>query len=279
MYDGEFEHDDDEWYKKIDEFLSKFDNPHTKRAYSAAITEFGKWTHEHRTNMRHFTGLEAEEYLKYLLLYRKLSTASVRRDIAALTTFYNFVYAYTGLSNPFNKVTTQFDELSEELPENIYRIPGTEEIKVILGEVPAVEKAIILAIVNKGFYSGALPTLEKKDGHYSAMHRGNALMENDKPYFDLPKTVILSFKAAGLDENKPFAEFSATAIERRINNHVGKLYHAGLINAPYSCRDFRYYFSIHDFEKTHDIYRLGKILGHTNFQTTQNYLRRLGVGA
>ncbi|GHV79362.1 hypothetical protein AGMMS49944_11530 [Spirochaetia bacterium] len=37
-----------------------------------------------------------------------------------------------------------------------------------------------------------------------------------------------------------------------------KFYHAGLINAPYSCRDFRYYFSIHDFEKTMTFTALAK---------------------
>jgi hypothetical protein len=44
-----------------------------------------------------------------------------------------------------------------------------------------------------------------------------------------------------------------------------------------SCRDFISYFTITEYDKDKDVFRVSKLLDHVSVQVTKNCLRRLGV--
>jgi site-specific recombinase XerD len=270
-----FDGDNVVWYEKVDVFLGKFKNLHTRRAYTAAITTLEKWVQDNHISMELLSGLEAQAFIDHLET-KKLAFSSIRRDAAALSTLYTFMLKESiVVYNPFNHVILKAGEPHKEP----LIVPNSDEIKLILAEVPLIEKAIIQTIISTGFYSGTLPTLKWRSNGYKAICKGKLLTEIDKFGITLPPNVITAIKAAHLDEEKPFADFSATALERRVNNHVGRLHEAGLLQAAYSCIDFRNYFAVQEFTANKDIYRLSKVLGHTALQTTQSYLWRLGIEA
>jgi site-specific recombinase XerD len=270
-----FDGDNAAWYSRVDAFLDKFKSPHTRRAYTSAITSLEKWVQDKHISMELLSRWEAQTFVEHLEV-KRLAFSSIRRDVAALSGFYAFMLKESVVPyNPFDRILIK----AEEPPKQPLIIPDPDEINLILDEVPPIEKAIIQTIINTGFYSGTLPTLEQQGDYYIGICKGKPLVEAGKPGIVLPPVVIAAIKAGGLDEKRPFADFSATAIERRINNHVSQLHGAGLIRAAYSCLGFRNYFAVQEFTTNRDIYRLSKMLGHTALQTTQNYLWRLGMDA
>jgi integrase len=94
----------------------------------------------------------------------------------------------------------------------------------------------------------------------------------------MPEQALEAIKAdtAKMSPRKPFAQLTINAIEKRIQYQIGKLYKTGKISALYSSHDFRHYFSVQEYRKNKDIYRLSKLLGHTSLQTTESYLKALG---
>jgi site-specific recombinase XerC len=150
--------------------------------------------------------------------------------------------------------------------------------------MPPIERAIIETLSLRGLRIGALPTLELKGKKYHGKSKGKVLKESGKDGITLPVKSLAAIEAAGLDMKKPFAwetrqktAINANALERRINNHMGKLYRVGKIRAAYSAHDFRHYFAVNEYEKTKDIYRVSTLLGHENIAITQTYLKSLDV--
>jgi integrase/recombinase XerD len=53
--------------------------------------------------------------------------------------------------------------------------------------------------------------------------------------------------------------------------------HLGIEGVRVSPHKLRHYFAIHFLRRGGDLYTLSRILGHTNIQTTQIYLRSMGI--
>jgi integrase/recombinase XerD len=56
-----------------------------------------------------------------------------------------------------------------------------------------------------------------------------------------------------------------------------RLQKEGKINAAYSAHDFRHYFAVSEYQKDKDIYKLSKLLDHTNISITETYLKSLKI--
>ena len=87
----------------------------------------------------------------------------------------------------------------------------------------------------------------------------------------------LGVKAAGLPLCGAFSGVFPNTLEKRIACAIAKLYKQGKIKAAYSCHDLRYFYSITEYHKDKDIFRLSKLLAHAGVQVTQTYLTSLGV--
>jgi site-specific recombinase XerD len=120
-----FDGDNVVWYKKVDEFFGKFNNLHTRRAYTAAITTLGQWVQDNHISMELLSRLEAQTFIDHLEA-KKLALSSIRRDAAALSTLYAFMLKESiVVYNPFNHVILKADEPHKEP----LIVPNPDEIK------------------------------------------------------------------------------------------------------------------------------------------------------
>ena len=268
------------WQAERETFLSDCRSEHTRRAYAAALGKMETWASREGKNTLSLAADDADQFIRELKGAGR-AAASTRRDIAAASAFYTFLERYHAvIKNPFRG--TKIRPPRENKKDTV--IPTAADYKTILAALPPVEKAIVITLASRGLRAGALPTLELKAGKYHGKSKGKVLEENGTKGITLPPEAMDAIRAAGLDEKRPFAwqtkqgtGNTANAIEGRINYYIDKLYKAGKIAACYSCHDFRHFFAIQEYKKNKDIFRLSKLLNHSNVQITQIYLRSLGI--
>jgi site-specific recombinase XerD len=270
-----------DWQEQRETFLSDCKSLHTRRVYNAAIGKLEAWIGRKGLNPLAMTAAQADQYIRSLKEEGR-APVSIRRDIAAVSAFYTFLERNTDgkIKNPVRG--TRLRPPNENKKEIV--IPSESDFETIMANVPAIERAILAILALRGLRAGALPTLELKAGRYYGMSKGKKLMEGEAEGITFPDAVLDVMKAAGLNKKKPFAwktrqgtAMTATAIESRINKHIGKLYREGKIRATFSCHDFRHFFAVQEYKKNKDIFRLSKLLNHTGIQITQTYLKSLEV--
>jgi integrase len=267
-----------DWKAERENFLNDARSVHTRRAYGAALGKLEEWTGRKGINPFELTTSGADNFIRFLKEDsegKPRAAASVRRDIAAVSAFYTHLerYHHDTIKNPVRG--TRIRPPHENKKDTI--IPRPENYRVIIATLPPIERAIIVCLALRGLRAGALPTLELKNGKYHGKSKGKILKENNTAGITLPQEALRAIKAAKLDIKKPFAKYSADAIERRVNRRIGELYQAGKIPASYSAHDFRHYFSVEQYKKKKDIYRVSMLLGHANIAITQTYLKSLDV--
>jgi len=262
-------------------FLSRRNSEHTRRAYAAALDELEKWAGIKRKSPLELIDKEADDFIHDMKAQGK-APATIRRNVAAISAFYNFLKRSTGgkIENPIRG--TEERPRIENKKDII--IPTEKDYKIIIAELPPVERAIVITLASRGLRAGALPTLELKGDKYIGKSKGKRLEENKTAGITLPAEALAAIRAAGLDIKKPFSwktkqgrDNSGNAIECRLNFQIEKIYRAGKIRARYSAHDFRHYFAVNDYKKNKDIFRLSKLLNHAGIQITQTYLRSIGI--
>jgi site-specific recombinase XerD len=264
-----------DWKVERDNFLNDTRSIHTRRAYAASLEKLEEWTGRKGINPLELSPSGADSFIRFLKDESEgRAAASVRRDIAAISAFYTFLERYHDtVKNPVRG--TRIRPPRENKKE--IKIPEPEEYRMITEALPPIERAMIETLAMRGLRAGALPTLEVKGKRYHGKSKGKVLKENNFIGITLPTEVLAAIEAASLDIKKPFAKYSASAIERRVNRRIGELYQAGKIRASYSAHDFRHYFAVNEYKKTKDIYNVSMLLGHSNIAITQVYLKGLEV--
>jgi site-specific recombinase XerD len=270
-----------DWKRERDTFLSDAKSDHTRRAYDAALTKLENWADRKGLNLLAMTSAQADGFIRSLKEEGRAAN-STRCDVAAVSAFFSYLERATDgkVKNAFRG--TRIRPPNENIKEIV--VPSENDVEIIMASVPAVEKAILATLALRGLRAGALPTLELKSGRYHGSSKGKRLMEGEVAGITLPHAVLDAMKAAKLNMKKPFAwttrqgtVLNASAIESRINKHIGKLCQEGKIKIAFSCHDFRHYFATQEYKKNKDIFRLSKLLNHSGVQITQVYLRSLGI--
>jgi integrase len=96
-------------------------------------------------------------------------------------------------------------------------------------------------------------------------------------YGEFSIEVIANIKQSDLNNKTPFQRLTTNALKLRIYRQTMKLRNQGKISAAYSAYDFRHYFAVSEYKKDRDIYKLSKLLDHTNISITENYLKCLKI--
>jgi len=123
----------------------------------------------------------------------------------------------------------------------------------------------------RGLRIGALNKLKVWGAKYQSVSKGKSI------FGEFPIEVITNIKSSPLSNKTPFETLTTNALKLRIYRQTIRLHREGKIQAAYSAHDFRHYFAVAEYQKDKDIYRLSKLLDHTNISITESYLRSLKV--
>jgi integrase/recombinase XerD len=240
----------------------------TQKGYRAALKRLEQYVGRIHINVLELSPAKADDFI-YTLKGEGRASASVRRDVAAASSFFTFLERrHANIHNPFRGTRARPAKRALKKIE----IPTPDEIETILLAVPSIERASITIMVLRGLRVGSLPALVIKGKRFETRSKGKDITG------ELPEQAIEAIKTdtTKMNPRRPFEGLTINAIEKRLQYQVGKLYKAGKIRALYSSHDFRHYFSVQEYRKNKDIYRLSKLLGHTSLQTTESYLKALG---
>jgi site-specific recombinase XerD len=240
----------------------------TQKGYRNALKRLDLYAARMHINVLELSPTQADDFI-YMLKGEGRASASVRRDVDASSSFFTFLERrHANIHNPFRGTKARPAKRALKKIE----IPTPEEIEIILLALPTIERATIAVMALRGLRVGSLPALVIKGNRFESRSKGKDLTG------ELPERALEAVKAdvAVMNPRKPFAQLTINALEKRVHYYIGKLYREGKIHALYSCHDFRHYFSVQEYRKNKDVYRLSKLLGHTSLQTTETYLKALG---
>jgi len=239
---------------------------HTRRGYRAAIARLEAYADRAHISPLELTPARADDFI--YSLKGEAAAASVRRDIAACSSFFTWLERrHEGIKNPFRGTKARPALKSKKA----LAIPNAAEVKKILASIPAYEAAAVSVMAFRGLRIGGLPEMEINGERFKTRSKGKDISG------ELPGNALAAIKAANApDKRRPFSGITEDALARRIEYHIGKLHVAGKIKAAYSCHDFRHFYAVTEYRKDKDIKRVQKLLFHSGIQVTDRYLRSLG---
>jgi site-specific recombinase XerD len=255
-------------YKALKEkFLNnagRTESPHTRTAYRAGIDRLDAWAAAQGINPLELTTEQADEFINSL---KGKAAASVRLDAAAVSSFFTKLHRWhKSIENPFRGSNARPPKRASEKIE----APDGADVKTILSELPAYEKAAAAVMALRGLRVGALNSLSINGARFTAHSKGKDITGT------MPAAAIDAVKAAGLPLRCAFSKHKTNTLQKRVERAVKKLHKDGKIDAAYSCHDLRHYFAITEYRKNKDIHKLCKLLGHSSIQITETYLKGLG---
>ena len=198
----------------------------------------------------------------------KGSPNTVRLITAAVSSFYSYLERrYSVIKNPIRgtKARPGVRTIKE------INIPDEIELFTILNELPEFEKLAVYIMSYRGLRVGALNKLKVWGINYKSFSKGKEI------YGEFPVEVVSNIKYSELNNRTPFENMTTNAIKLRIYRQTLKMYNEGKIKSPYSAHDFRHFFAVSEYKKDFNIYRVSKLLDHSNISITETYLRSLKI--
>lgn len=249
-----------------DMFLDTFTSEDTRDAYCRSINFAEEYAATLDKSILEFTSAEADDFIYSL---KERSPASVRRDIAAISSFFTFLERrHKGISNPFRGTWAR----PKKKGVRAEAFPTTEEVDYIVSNLEDEKLSLIVSIMaHRGLRVGAFKSLSVRGENFKTVSKGKEY----KGTFS--KEIITKITELKLPLPAPFSDIDTVSLKSKIKYEVEKMYLAGKIKAPYSAHDFRHYFAATEYQKDHDIYRVSKLLNHASIAVTETYLKSINV--
>jgi site-specific recombinase XerD len=243
---------------------SKTGSEDTKTAYLKALIILEKYCMKNDINILVITPGQIDDFIHSL----NGSPNSVRLTVAGISAFYSYLERrYSVIKNPIRGTRARPGVKTVKEVE----IPTEIELFTILNELPELERMAVYIMAYRGLRVGALNKLKVWGAKYQSYSKGKNI------YGEFPIEVIVNIKHSDLNNKTPFESLTTNALKLRIYRQTMKLQREGKINAAYSAHDFRHYFAVTEYEKDKDIYKLSKLLDHTNISITETYLKTLKI--
>lgn len=253
--------------KDIVLFLNQYDSPETRRAYIQAFKKLTAFCSRRQIDFISLNPALADEWI----LEERQSgraPASVRKDVAAISSFYTFMERrYDFVRNPFRGTNARPKNKSSKKLE----VPDKKDFYTVVESLPAPLNIIVKLMGLTGLRAGAFQDLNVYGNILRTYSKRKAVRQTVSP------AVIKIFEDANITSSHPFKDWKAYRIENLLKYYTNKLYESGKIKAAYSAHDFRHYFAVTEYTATKDIYRVSKLLNHSSIQVTQTYLRSLNL--
>ena len=243
---------------------SRTGSEYTQSSYFKAIKELERYTNKNGLNILLLTPGQADDFIYSL----SGSPNTKGLIIAGVSSFYSYLERrYSVIKNPIRGTKAR----PVKKPVRELEVPSEMELRTILNELPELEKMAVYIMAYRGLRIGALQNIKIWGNKYQSVSKGKSI------YGEFPVEVILNIKAYEHFNKSPFQGFSTNALKLRIYRQTQKLHKEGKIMAAYSAHDFRHYFAVSEYENNKDIYKLSKLLDHTNISITEGYLKSLKV--
>jgi site-specific recombinase XerD len=256
-----------DYRKERDIFLmmsSKTGSEDTKKAYLKSIIKLEKYCNKNDINILIMTPGQIDEFIHTL----KGSPNSIRLTVAGISAFYSYLERrHSVIKNPVRGTKARPGVRTVKDIE----IPDDIEMFTILNELPELERMAVYIMAYCGLRVGALNKLKVWGSGYKSYSKGKEI------YGEFPIEVIANIKSSELNSKTPFETMTTNALKLRIYRQTMRLQREGKIKSAYSAHDFRHYFAVSEYQKDKDIYKLSKLLDHTNISITENYLKSLKI--
>jgi site-specific recombinase XerD len=237
---------------------------YTNMAYRKGLGLLEKYCSRHNLNILLLNYAQADDFIYSL----KGAANSKRLTIAAVSAFYSYMERRnSSIRNPIRG--TKARPVSRTVRE--IEIPDDEDMAMILDFLPEQERLAVYIMAYRGLRVGALNKLKIWGTHYQSSSKGKDISG------EFPFGILASIRKSEYFNKLPFSNLSTNAIKLRVYRQTQKLHKEGKIKASYSAHDFRHYYAVTEYGKDKDIYKLSRLLDHTNIATTQAYLRSLKV--
>lgn len=244
----------------------KTGSPNTARAYASALDRLDAFAAFRGIPVPAMKAKEADDFA-YSLSAEGRASASVRRDLAAASSFFSFLERrFDCVRNPFRGTKAR----PEKRGMKAASFPTDKELARILSTLPPDLRAAAVVMSSRGLRVGALPSLTIRGTRFTARSKGKDIVG------ELPLKALEAIKAASLDPKRPFAEWTETKIADLFRKRTAKLAEAGTISEPYSVHDLRHFYAVKEYRKDKDLLRVRTLLGHASVQVTETYLRSVG---
>jgi len=137
-------------------------SPHTLQAYGSDLSDLGKWL-QGTTSLSEISTDTLKDYLKSMVVDRKLTSTTVRRRLACLRVFSRYVSPLTGWTNPFVEWRPLMAR-RKRLPRSLSRAEATSLVSSARENAAAnfLETAIRL-MISTGIRVGELCALRTQD--------------------------------------------------------------------------------------------------------------------
>jgi integrase len=245
---------------------SKTGSEYTQSSYLKSLIALEKYAKKNDINILLMTPGQADDYIHSL----NGSPNSVRLAVAGISAFYSYLERrYSVIKNPIRGTKARPGVRTVKDIE----IPTDIDMFTILNNLPELEKMAVYIMAYRGLRVGALNKLRVWGISYKSVSKGKMING------EFPAEVVANIKYSELNNKTPFETFSTPALKMRIYRQTLKLYQEGKIRAAYSAHDFRHYFAITEYQKDKDIYRVSKLLDHSNIAITETYLRSLNINS
>jgi site-specific recombinase XerD len=239
---------------------------HTQKAYGAALGRLEAFAARRALPILELKAKDADDFA-YALAAEGRAPSSVNLDLAACSSFYAFLERRAEcVRNPVRGTKARPPKKSARGAA----YPSEEEAAKILEELSCVARAAAAVMLYRGLRVGALPSLVLRAGRFTARSKGKEISGA------MPRKALEAVAAAGLPSKQPFAGWTETKLAVGIRRKTRRLAAEGTLAAAYSAHDLRHLYTVTEYRKDHDIYRVSKLLGHASIQVTESYLRGLG---
>ena len=261
------------WQVECEAFLNTYQSPHTSRSYASALLRFENWANREGINPAAVNYGEMDNYINSLKAENRAS-ASIRRDIAAVSSFFTFLERrHEGVKNVVRGTKLRPSDEPRKAP----KVPTTDEIEIIISNAQPCLAAALSVMAYRGLRCGALVGMTAWGGKFDTTSKRKKIRGK------LPEKVVKAIEAAGLSLKKPFTGLVTNNLEKKVEYLVKQLYKAGKLTRCdskgepiiFNCHSFRHAFAVSEYAIDKDIYRVKDLLGHTNISITDKYLRSL----
>lgn len=266
-----------DWESEAGTFLSSCEikSRCTAKAYRYALADYKAYT---EARGKAPLALSAELADSYILDLQKRgkAPATVRQYYGGLSSFFNALERKSEgkVKNYFHGCRTlpkrkPIKKIEAELPTENLKLFRKDVNTIIASEQDPTLKAIMSLMAFRGLRAGSFQNMSFHGGKFFTTSKGKDISG------ELPEACSEALQ--GLPCKLPFAAWTGAKVSSAFQYRANKLFASGKIAYKYSAHDLRHFFALTEYDRTKDIYRLQKLLGHTSIAITEVYLRGMNV--